>query len=70
MNIILYTTGCPKCIILEKKMNIKNIKYEVNDDVDLMQKKGFMSLPMLEVDGVLYDFKTAVDYINDLEGYN
>lgn len=66
-NVILYSTGCPKCVILEKKMNLKNVNYNVVSDVDLMQEKGFMTLPMLEVDGKLMDFGEAVKYINEME---
>lgn len=68
MNVTLYSTGCPKCVILEKKMNQKNIKYDTVSDVDLMQEKGFMTLPMVEIDGEIYDFKAAIDFINNLEG--
>lgn len=67
-NITLYSTGCPKCTILEKKLDQKNISYEINNDVDLMQEKGFMSMPMLEVDGELMDFGTAVNWVNSTEG--
>ena len=32
MNVILYSTHCPKCCVLEKKLKQKNISYdEVND---------------------------------------
>lgn len=62
--IILYSTGCPKCIILEKKLNEKNIEYDEITDVDLMQDKGFMTLPMLEVDGNTMDFGAAVRWVN------
>ena len=64
MNITLYSTGCPKCIILEKKMDMKNISYDVVDDVDLMQEKGFTTLPMLEVDDEVMDFGSAVKWVN------
>ena len=62
----VYSTGCPKCKILKKKLDEKNIKYEVVDDVDLMQELGFTTLPMMDVDGEIYDFKQAVDYVNGL----
>lgn len=62
--IILYSTGCPKCKILETKMSQKNINYEVNNDVDLMQEKGFTTLPMLDVDGEMMDFGSAVKWVN------
>ena len=64
----LYTTHCPKCKVLETKLNQKKINYEEIEDIDLMQEKGFDNLPMLELDnGELLDFVTANKYINSLE---
>lgn len=65
--IILYSTGCPKCRILETKLSQKNIDYEVNNDVDLMQEKGFTTLPMLDIDGKIMDFGNAVKWVNGVE---
>ena len=53
MSIILYSTGCPKCNVLEAKLNSKSIKYEVCTDIEVMQSKGMMTAPNLEVDGKL-----------------
>lgn len=64
MTVTLYSTGCPKCTILEKKMIMKGIDYFVVDDVDLMQEKGFATLPMLEVDGETMDFGEAIKWVN------
>lgn len=63
MNVTLYSTNCPKCRVLESKLKQHNIGYNVNHDVELMKEKGFDFLPMLEVDGVIYNFKEAVDWI-------
>lgn len=65
MKVILYTTHCPKCIVLEKKLKSKNIEYTENMDTDLMISKGFLSTPMLEVDGNIMDFKAANTWINE-----
>lgn len=65
MKVILYTTHCPKCIVLEKKLKSKNIEYTENTDTDLMISKGFLSTPMLEVDGNIMDFKAANTWINE-----
>jgi glutaredoxin len=64
MNIVLYTTHCPKCIVLENKLNEKNIEYIENNDVDEMLNKGWRSAPVLEVDGTGLMFKEAVDWVN------
>ena len=63
--VILYSTHCPKCCVLEKKLQGKNIVYEEVNDVDLMLEKGFTVVPILEVDGVTMDFKAATEWIND-----
>lgn len=65
MNIILYTQNCPKCKILETKLKQKSIEYTEVNDVDLMLEKGFTTIPMLEVDGEIMDFKKANDWINN-----
>lgn len=66
MNVTLYSTGCPKCRILETKLNQKNIGFNIDKDEDEMIKRGFQSLPMLEVDGKLMDFGDAVRWVNEL----
>ena len=65
--ITLYTTHCPKCIVLEKKLKTKNIDYIENTDTELMLSKGFQTTPMLEVDGKVMDFKDANNWINEQE---
>ena len=63
MNVILYSTHCPKCKVLEIKLKQKNINYDEVNDMNVMQEKGFKSVPKLEVDGIVYDFKEAVEWI-------
>lgn len=65
--IILYTTHCPQCEILEKKLKEKNFQYQVCDDIDTMLMKGFRAAPNLEVDGTVYNFKDAVIWVNQQE---
>lgn len=65
MSIVLHSTHCPKCKVLESKLRQKNISFEENNDVDLMVERGFKSAPVLEVDGVAYNFKEAVEWIGE-----
>lgn len=65
MNIVLHTTHCPKCKVLEMKLRQKGINYEENNDVQIMMQKGFKSAPVLEVDDMSYNFKEAVDWIKE-----
>jgi len=52
---------------LEKKLNIKKLEYTLVEDEDLMVEKGFLSAPMLEVDGKVMTFKDAIDWLENLE---
>ena len=65
MTVILYSIQCPKCNVLEKKLKQKNISYEEVNDIETMKDKGYLSVPVLEVDGTSMDFKTASDWINN-----
>lgn len=62
--VTLYSTGCPKCKILETKLNKKNIKYQEFTDVNKMLDMGIKSVPYLEVDGKLMNFTEANDWVN------
>ena len=67
MSVVLYSTHCPRCNVLEKKLQQKNIVYEEINDVEIMKEKGYLTVPILEVDGKSMDFKTANDWINSQE---
>ena len=45
MSVVLYSTHCPRCNVLEKKLQQKNISYEEVNDVDIMEEKGYLSVP-------------------------
>lgn len=64
----LFTTHCPKCIVLESKLKTKNIKYNVITDLDEMQAKNFMSVPMLQIDNTILDFSQAIRWVNEQQG--
>lgn len=67
MNVVLYTIDCPKCVILEKKLKQKNVEFLKVSDKDTIIAKGFgnSSFPILEADGVVMNYKTAISWIND-----
>lgn len=66
MSVILYSTHCPKCLVLEKKLKTKGIVYEEVNDIEIMKEKNYLSVPVLEVDGERLDFKKANDWVNSL----
>ena len=64
MEIILYTTGCPKCEVLKKKLDEKAVAYDTVTSVKEMMAKGIMQAPMMELNGELMDFVAANEWIN------
>ncbi len=49
-------------------MKQKNIQYEEINDIKIMKEKGYLSVPVLEVDGVSMNFSEANGWINLQEG--
>ena len=62
--VTLYSTGCPRCNVLKQKLDSKNIEYEGINDIDVMTEKGLETVPVLDVDGQIMQFKEATDWIN------
>ena len=65
-SVVLYTTGCPKCRVLSKKLDGKNVEYEVCDSVDEMLKLGLTEAPALGVDDKILNYHDAVEWVNNL----
>ena len=66
----LYSTNCPKCNVIEKKLRNKNIEFEKITDFDhnKMKERGFSFAPILETDdGILLDYSDANNYINAIK---
>lgn len=68
MTVKLYTTHCPRCRVIEKKLAQKNIQYTEVTDLKEMERRGFTSAPMLEVDGTTYKFGDANRWIMNYTG--
>ena len=66
--IILYSTGCPKCRILKKKLDEKGVNYEVCSDTERMIGLGFTEVPVLEVKGEKYSFSEALKMLDSIGG--
>ena len=67
MSITLFTTGCPRCKVLEAKLQQKGIQYNEVTDMVEMEKLGIMSVPTLCIDEddeyKLLNFKQAIDWV-------
>ena len=61
--IVLYSTGCVRCKTLAQMLDKANIDYIVNNTIDEMHVKGISSVPVLEVDGEMYGYEEAKNWI-------
>ena len=68
MRVVLYSTNCPRCQVLKRKLENKKINFELETDVDKMLDLGIEIAPALFVDGNLMDFGKAIKWIETLEG--
>lgn len=67
--ITLFSTHCPKCTQLEKKMQSKGLEYQVIDDVEAMKEMGLKgSMPKIKTPkGDILEFADAWKYISTQE---
>ena len=69
--ITLYSTGCPKCRVIEKKLAQKNIEVNIIDCkadqtyISMLSGKGFQSMPILQVGDNFFDFTKANKWIGE-----
>ena len=62
--ITLYSTGCPKCDILTKKLQDKGVEYTTVSEVADILLEGIREVPVLDVDGERMAFGEAVKWVN------
>lgn len=67
MSVILYSTGCPRCKVIARKLDDKGIKYSIVDKVDVVLELGITNVPVLEVDDRKMEFKEAINWVNSQE---
>ena len=65
--IVLYSTGCPKCNVLKKKLNAAGIEYTEVTDTNIMTELGIDAVPVLKVNDKMLSYINAVKYINEGE---
>ena len=70
-NIVLYSTHCPKCKVITKKLEQKNIAFTEVDckvdtaSIDMLSNKGFKAMPVLQVGDEYLDFMKANKWIGE-----
>ena len=65
MNVVLYTTNCPKCRILKQKLEESGVDFQTIDDIESMTKRGMTTSPMLGVDDELFGFSQALIWMEE-----
>jgi hypothetical protein len=67
--ITLYSTGCPKCKVLEKKLTDKGLEFTIISDVEQILKAADKAntdfTPILEVNNNFMDYQQAEVWIGD-----
>lgn len=63
MTIKLYSIGCPKCNILEEKLQKSGIKFDLINNEEEVKKTRFQFFPVLEVNGNLMDFYDSIEWL-------
>lgn len=62
---VLFSTGCPQCIVLKEKLKAANIDYLEVTDKDTIIANGITKVPVLEVDGVRMELSAANEWIKN-----
>ncbi len=65
----IYTTDtCPRCKVLKKKLEQKNIKFNEVNDIEQLRLLNIDAVPVLDIgDGKLLNFSEANNWINEQE---
>ena len=64
--VTLFTTHCPQCNVLEKKLREKNIDFKLVDNEEeilkVAQENQIYTSPILQVDNKYLSFKEALSW--------
>lgn len=67
---VVYSTGCPQCEVLKKKLADKNADFTLVENRDevikVAEKFGITNVPFMVVDDKVYNFIESINYINNL----
>lgn len=66
MNVIMYTTHCPRCEVLKTKLLNKKIAFEEETSIVKMKELGIDNVPVLNINGTLKNFIEAIKWINEV----
>ena len=66
---VLFSTHCPKCNVLKKKLEAANIDFIESEKIQILLDNGFSTAPVLydTILDVFYEFSDAVKLINSIQ---
>lgn len=68
--IILYSTKCSKCMVIETKLKQLHSNFQVVEDIDTVIAVGkankINTAPILKVGDKYYDFAGAIKFLNTI----
>ena len=62
--LVLLSTGCPRCRMLETRLKREGFSFDVVDDEEKIREMGFMEVPILQCDDRFMNFKEAIDWMS------
>ena len=64
--IVVYSTHCPQCKVLEKKLQLAGFNFTIVDDAERMREMGMKSAPGMQVNcGPVMNFKEAITWVKE-----
>lgn len=66
MEVVLYSSGCPKCEQLEARLAQKGIGFKIDGNLEEVGKMGFMFAPVLKVDNKYMTYEEAVVWLRGM----
>jgi len=65
--VILFSTHCPQCIMLENLLKKKKVNFELKIvSAEELKSMGYSSAPILEVNGKALCFNEAKTWVNKI----
>lgn len=63
-SIIIYSSAtCPKCKMLKMELHSRGIEFEDCQDIEKITSLGITHVPVMSINGQLFDFKSAVAWL-------
>lgn len=69
--ITLYSTKCPKCKVIETKLNQLHLDFKLVEDrdtaVSIGKANNISTAPILQVGDKFYDFPAAISFLKEVK---